>query len=343
MREEDLVTQALEAVKQCFSRVPGATVSEAGLEVHGIDAALWFQTPGARRLIVVETRRTGDPQQARGAALTLLEHQRDLPGAYGVFVAPYISPRAQEILAQHRLGAIDLAGNCRLAFDNVYVELKGHPNPNKKRSETKSLFGTKSTRVLRCLLEQPDRRWRVQELADIAEVSLGLVSAVKQGLEAKEWLDKDERGLFLREPRTVLQAWADKYDGKKNRRVRFYSAMKRGEIEEAIDRSCRRGGRDYAFTAFSAAARYAPRVRYRKVSAYAPDALDSLVLDLGLEEVDSGANVELLVPYDAGVLYQSQTIDGARVVSKVQCYLDLLAERARGEEAAEALLRGIWD
>lgn len=332
----------MDAVSQCLSRVPGATVTAADLAGHGTDAALWFETPGARRLIVVEAETRGDPQQARGAALKLLGHQRDLPGAYGVFVAPYVSPKARDILAQHRLGALDLVGNCRLAFDNVYVEISGHPNPHKRKSEAKSLFGTKSTRVLRCFLEQPERRWRVQELADTAGVSLGLVSAVKQGLESKEWLDKDEEGLFLRERRALLEAWANKYDGRKSRRLRFYSAMKRGEIEEAVVRTCKRTGKDYAFTAFSAAGRYAPRVRYRKVSVYTPDAVDTLVHELGLEKVDSGANVELLLPYDEGVFYGSQVIDGARVVSKVQCYLDLLGERARGEEAAEALLRSIW-
>lgn len=60
----------------------------------------------------------------------------------------------------------------------------------------------------------------------------------------------------------------------------------------------------------------------------------------------SGPNVTLLEPYDEGVLYGMQEIDGTNVVSDIQLYLDLKSYKGRGEEAAEFLyeqqLRKLW-
>jgi hypothetical protein len=65
----------------------------------------------------------------------------------------------------------------------------------------------------------------------------------------------------------------------------------------------------------------------------------SIAESLQLEEVPSGANLTLIEPYDEGVFYGSQLRDSLPVVSPVQAYLDLMNQAARGEEAAEALLR----
>ena len=62
---------------------------------------------------------------------------------------------------------------------------------------------------------------------------------------------------------------------------------------------------------------------------------------LGLKRVSSGANVTLLEPYDEGVFYGANTVEGAPVVSPIQLYLDLTQTKARGEEAASAILEEV--
>jgi hypothetical protein len=57
--------------------------------------------------------------------------------------------------------------------------------------------------------------------------------------------------------------------------------------------------------------------------------------------VTSGATVSLLVPYDEGVFYDSREVDGTQLVSPVQIYLDLQNYRNRGQEAAQAIRKGI--
>jgi hypothetical protein len=50
-------------------------------------------------------------------------------GAYGILVAPYISPQSARLCVENGIGYVDLAGNCRLSFGSVYVERDGKPNP----------------------------------------------------------------------------------------------------------------------------------------------------------------------------------------------------------------------
>jgi len=82
-------------------------------------------------------------------------------------------------------------------------------------------------------------------------------------------------------------------------------------------------------------------VRYQRVTAYVSEALGDLVKTLGLKEVPSGANVTLLLPYDDGVFYGATDVNGIRIVSPVQAYLDLIGYRGRGEEAATFLLEQV--
>ena len=71
--------------------------------------------------------------------------------------------------------------------------------------------------------------------------------------------------------------------------------------------------------------------------AYVVGNLDGLAERLELKPVTSGANVNLIVPYDEGVLYGAETKGDARVTSPVQTYLDLRQIKGRGEEAADFL------
>jgi hypothetical protein len=82
-------------------------------------------------------------------------------------------------------------------------------------------------------------------------------------------------------------------------------------------------------------------VRYQQVMAFVQDNLESIMSELEIKSVSSGANVMLLTPYDEGVLYGSRDVDDLEIVSPVQVYLDLIEYRGRGAEAAEALLEGV--
>ena len=209
--------------------------------------------------------------------------------------------------------------------------------PNPSVASLRSLFAPKATRVLRVLLSRPSTKWKTQPLADEADVSLGQVANVKKRLLDREWIEASREGIYLKEPEALLIEWAKNYDPNRNRPRAYYSMKGSAEIESDIAEQCDRAGLRYALTAFSGAARLAPAVRYQRVSAFV-EAVDDLASSLDLNEVESGANVSLLTPYDDGVFYGSQEIDGVRIASPVQRYLDLASIKGRGEEGGAAVL-----
>jgi hypothetical protein len=178
----------------------------------------------------------------------------------------------------------------------------------------------------------------VQDLATEAEVSLGLVANVKKSLEDREWIQKTEKGLLLREPEKLLAEWAENYSFRKNTTRDFFSLKAVADLEADLAKVCVENKWRYALTGFSASARLAPAIRSPRTMVYVENISNELILSLGLKEVTSGANVTLLEPYDAGVFYGTKEIEGVCVASAVQIYLDLRGFRGRGEEAAAKLL-----
>lgn len=294
-----------------------------------------------RQRIVIEVKSSGQPRMARAAVNQLLRYREYDPDVYCVFAAPYISSRSAEICAEEEVGYLDLAGNCRLAFDQVYIEQEGRPNPFAEKRDLRTLYSPKAERILRVLLCDPKKTWRVKGLAEEAEVSLGQVSNVKKLLEDREWLAGTEEGLRLGSPAQLLAEWAQNYRFRRNTSRNYYTLKSVAEIEADLAELCRQREIPYALTGFSAAARYAPAVRYQRAMAYVGGSIDEVADLLSLKEVASGANVTLISPYDEGVLYGRRPIDGIEVAMPVQVYLDLLDIKGRGEEAADVLLNEV--
>jgi hypothetical protein len=113
------------------------------------------------------------------------------------------------------------------------------------------------------------------------------------------------------------------------------------ESIEAIEAGLAREEPRCALTGLSAAVRMAPYVRYQRATAYVPSDIESVAQRLEARAVSSGANLRLIAPYDAGVFYGVQAVEGAPVVSPAQLYLDLKGSAGRGEEAAAALLEQV--
>jgi hypothetical protein len=323
--------------------------TQANLLREGVEADLVVDLKtqdGSGLRIVVEVKTSGQPRLARDATNQLLRLREVFPDAYGVFMAPYISPQAAEICAKAGVGYLDLAGNCRLLFGQVYIRREGVRNPYAQKRSLRSLYAPKSSRVLRVLLMRTSDWWKTQALADEAGVSLGQVSNVKKQLLDREWIVEGDEGFRLANPEALLQDWSDSYTYRKNTVRDFYAMKDAGEVENALSEACRELGISYAFTGFSGARRVAPSVRGQRAMAYVSAISKELLARVGLKEVPSGANVSLMLPYDEGVYYEAREADGLKIVCPVQLYLDLKGYKGRGEEAAEAVrkqvLKKLW-
>jgi len=338
----NLEKKAKDALSNCLQEVPFLRLDldspSSSQNVVQPDLFANVKTDKCSIDLIVEIKNNGQPRYARQAVNQLLRYLDDLPNAYGVFIAPYISPRAAQICRESNIGYIDLAGNCNLSFLEVYIQKEGIPNPFTEKRYLQSLYAPKAERILRVMLVSGPKEWKVEELAAEANVSLGLVSNVKKRLTDREWVDAQPIGFSLTRPIELLEEWSRNYNYRRNQIAGFYSMLGVSDFEYRLGEVCAKNNIRYGLTGFSGAARMAPMVRYQRVMAYIQDDLERLVQELEIHSVSSGANVMLLTPYDEGIFYGSRGVTDLQIVSPVQAYLDLIGYRGRGEEAAEAVL-----
>ncbi|HVT87941.1 MAG TPA: type IV toxin-antitoxin system AbiEi family antitoxin [Tepidisphaeraceae bacterium] len=345
--DRSLLKQAEAAIRTCladipFSRIEDVTV-ERGTDDSRNDLEISARFGKLRKRLLIEAKSSGQPRFARQAATNLRLLRQSSPSIYGIFAAPFITPETGEQLAEQDIGYVDFAGNCRLCFDSVYIRREGQTNRFTEKRDLGTLYSPRAESALRVLLGNSKRSWKVQELAAAASVSLGLVSNVKRLLEAREWVTSSDEGMKLAQPRKLLEEWRGVYRLDRNRRYDFFTLDPIATIEQKLADACKRQSARYALAAFSAAARYAPSVRYQRVFAYVDADIGALAKTLSLKSVDSGANVTLMEPYDQSVYLGSREVQESTVTSPPQTYLDLFSLRGRGEEAADFLLSNVLE
>lgn len=266
----------------------------------------------------------------------------DFPGAsvYPLIAAPYISPRGMALCKQHEVGCLDLLGNVYLAFDNVYIERVVEKKPERQERRIKNLFAPVSSRIVRAMLEEPDRAWKLTELAEATDASLGQTYKVSEKLVDEDLARKSRReGLVLTEPGGLLDLWREAYDVNKANEIHSFHTSERDpqRLMVEVERAAEGMGKRYGFTLHAGASRIAPYVRFNDVHFYIQGDLRAWVDALDLHTVKFGGNVHLLRPYDEGVFYRLRRSEGLAVVGNIQLYLDLYQYPARGREQAEFL------
>ncbi len=253
-------------------------------------------------------------------------------------MAPYISPESALICRQSGVGFVDFAGNCQLTFGIIFIERSAASNGRAKRRGLRSLFSPKAARILRCLLREPGRGWRVKDLQTSAGVSLGQVSNVRRALLDREWAKLGPQGLVLTGAKPLLDDWRDAYEPRPLLREHYYTLLHGDVLEREIKNALSSGGpgAHVLLASFSAARWLAPFARYPYQVFYADDAGASILRDqLGLEKVGRGHNVIIDQPADDGIFADRiEAAPGIWSTSLVQTYLDLHASGERGIEAA---------
>jgi hypothetical protein len=293
--------------------------------------------------LACEVKFQAQPRQVRAAVLELKDYISSLnaPAVYPVLMAAYLSPESADICRQAGVGYADFVGNCRLVFGHVFIERSGAANPKTAKRGLRSLFSPKAARILRCLLREPGRIWRVKDLEAATDVSLGQVSNVRQALLDREWAQARAEGVLLTRADALLDAWRDAYEKRGVTRARYYTMLHGDELERQIKAALNAAGQGaHALLAsFSAAQWLAPFARYPAQVFYADDTGESILRDwLQLEPASKGENVIIERPADAQILADRiEPAPGVWSTGLVQTYLDLGAAGERGAEAAEHL------
>jgi hypothetical protein len=124
LSEQNIEDKAKEALLSCLSRVPflkiGKIKRAVSKEGARPDFLVKLDYPEGKRNLIIEVKANGQPLLARQAVNQILRYKEFFPDSYGVFLAPYISPKAGEICKQEGIGYLDFSGNCFLSFDRIF-------------------------------------------------------------------------------------------------------------------------------------------------------------------------------------------------------------------------------
>src|SRR5918995_2373282 len=174
LKSSEIRRQAAQRLRDLFPSGKGwEETPDARIGNQRADLLLKFRLGTQEHTLVLEVSSLGQPRQIRAAVTRLQEVRRELPGAYPVAAAVYIGPQSARILKSNNLGYVDLSGNCYLAFEPVLIEKEGKRNARPSSRPLRSLFAPRATRVVRILLTDPARIWKLEELARASGVSLG--------------------------------------------------------------------------------------------------------------------------------------------------------------------------
>ena len=343
--------QAAEALWRLFERSPEIEVGEIEFEPrigpdYPVDILASFSAFGRHHRIACEVRPNGQPSHVRNAILYVRDYVAHLDfNAAPMVSAPFLSERSRALCVESGVGYLDLHGNAFLQVPGILIDVSVPGEPPAERRDLKSLFRPKAARILRVMLRDPERPWRVTELAGAAGASLGHVSNVRRALLNREWAEELGGGVVLSNPDAVLDAWRAAYRPPEGDVERLYTSLHGAAFEDAARSifSLRPPHGSAAFASFSAARWIAPYGRTGTEYFHADREGAARIADtLRASDVDKGENVAIRILKDHGILADTiSPAPGVICTSLVQTYLDLSVAGERGVESADHLRRKV--
>lgn len=261
------------------------------------------------------------------------------PGRRVVLVlTPRLGPTGRTICQESGAGWCDLAGNLFLSAGTIYIDRQRPEQTKPEKRVLRHLFAPRAGRVLRVLVSDISRTWSLTDLTKESGVSLGLTHRIKERLLDQEVARMVGRKLQVHHPEPLLSRWPAAVAPPPDKIHDFYAPGTGATNEKALADFCRNNRLPYAFTREAAFQRRVGPIRYLLSQAWVLAPIGELAAALGWEPATKRANFRLMEPPDYGVLYGVQEINGDRVVSDLQLYLDFAEEGERGKAAADLLL-----
>jgi hypothetical protein len=325
------------------TRVLG-TADEVEFGNQRFDRVIDVRLKGRDIRLVIEAKSSGYPRDVQSAAARLLAMRSSATGVVPIVVAPALSAGSREVLQRMGIGYWDRGGSLYLDGPSVLFWID-RPVPTTETRRIGSVYRGRRAQVLHALLLDPFQEWHIDVLARRAEVAPSTVHQTLTFLEDQLWVEKRGSGpqavRLLREPGKVLDAWALEHSLSRYRPHRYHRWVQRPEdlLDEtaaALDGA----GVDHALTLESGAQVVAPfatgESRLTLLAADSPK-IDNVMRAQGFGQVEGGENVLILTTRERSPLMFQQRVQGARIVSDIQLYLDLFASPRRGKEQAQHL------
>jgi hypothetical protein len=350
--ERDLA-KVLRELLSSVTWLHGWTVEPAKGIDRGWDLQASVPLPtGGKAVLCIECKLHFQPSQF-SSLIDRPCHARHSKNISRVLAMPFVSPRMAGLCQEHEWSWFDLAGNCRLNIPGVLViERTGNQPVRVQHRAGANLSTPESGRIVRALLapENVGQRWTQRDMVThfaklsppVTAPSLALVNKIVQHLRDQAFVEQlPNRGFRVRDYEGLLQAWSGAYRLDRHARRQYFTLLQGRSLQEKLKTLDPEGRGRLAYAAFSAADFQAAHVRQPKTWLYVERHFeDEFRSALETKAVDSGENLIVLIPEDAGVFYRLEPAPNRLACTNlVQTYVDLAHAGGRGNEAAEALLQ----
>jgi hypothetical protein len=333
--------QALKEVARRLEDLIEAPASVASFEGSAAGSQVDAMIRVGQHVYVVEWKASGDVAGvAAGVRQLASSRNGKRSDRVPLLAVPFMGDAGRRICSDSGVNWLDLSGNARIDVPGVHVRVEGKENRFKRRGRPSNPFAPKSSRVARWLLLHQDEFHVQQEMAAAIGVGAGFVSRVVRRLEELGLLERNEQGAVrARDPKLLLEAWAEHYDFERHHLLRGHVTARSGdELLVRMSSALSSAGIEHAATGLAGAWLLTHFAAFRTVTFYVADLPPKAVLDsLGFHEDDRGANLWLALPRDEGVFLGTQERDGFPCAHPVQVWLDFKGHPERAGEAARHL------
>jgi hypothetical protein len=308
-----------------------------------IDSRIFLKAPNQTiSAIAIEERESVTPRTVLSLISPRVQTARSM-GAHLplVVIAPWLSQRTQELLAEQDLSYIDLTGNALLRIENppFYLQTKGaERNPAPKERGQAQLRGPRAARLIRLLMDvRPP--YDLSELAAATGLAPGYVSRLLDTLNREALIQRPPRGpVESVDVVGLARRWASSYDiFASNEALSLIAPSGLKAFMDEVAKPNPPEPRMVITGSFAAAAMMAPVAAPALLVAYCARP-HGLANEHGLLRSEEGANVVLLSPFDPVVWEQTEFHNHLTYAAPSQVVVDCLTGNGRMPAEGEALL-----
>jgi hypothetical protein len=214
----------------------------------------------------------------------------------------------------------------------------GAVSPGRSKGRV-SPFAPKASRLARAFLAEPERRWRLSEIAGEVDVDPGNAHRVLGALVDDGLVERDDDHYVLPDPGSLLEAWAERGRAGRRDRVRIAAV---GELHDFLYHVVDELGGDVVVSGEFAAELLAPHLVARRalVHCFSEGAWAEVAGSEWAAPLRPSGHIEVQRS-DEGVGQFGSVHEDIPIASPAQIYVDLAREHSRAREAADHLRREV--
>lgn len=321
MKEADIIELAL----KCFSQNHGTNVTVHETQNRDIDAKIELTWGHEHYMFHVEIK-----NELRNIQLPKLEEQARKHRPF-LLIAYRLFPRIKEQLREARINYIEANGNMFIHQEGIHIDIDRYSTLAEERKEANRAFTKTGLKVVfqllndRQLINAPQRT-----IADEADVALGNIPHVMEGLLRIGYIVRKNHGFAWVERQELLQKWVDAF----NTTLRptlykgsytIYHALPWQNLDIRNNQTCWGGE--------PAADHYTQYLRPEQLTMYTKDTRQQLIVDYQLKPHENGE----LIAYEK---FWPQTVE-RKFAPPLLVYADLLnTANKRNLETAQMIFNG---